>query len=93
MCLKFFSKDDFYKKINKKDPFVLILKGMVFYNEWNQDIIKEEIEKAEKRLLAAKIVLSKDMIEDAANRIYYSLFYAAKAMLNSIGYDAKTQQD
>ncbi|MFH8080518.1 MAG: HEPN domain-containing protein [Candidatus Aenigmatarchaeota archaeon] len=59
-------------------------------NEITKDIIKGEIEKAEKRLSAAKLLLSKDLIEDAANRIYYSLFYAAKAMLNAIGYDAKT---
>jgi len=31
------------------------------------------------------------MIEDAVNRIYYSVFYAAKAMLNSLGYDTKTR--
>ena len=53
-------------------------------------IIKEEIEGAKKRLKAGKFLLEKDMIEDAANRIYYSVFYAAKAMLNSLGYDAKT---
>lgn len=30
------------------------------------------------------------MIEDAVNRTYYAFFHAAKAMLNTIGYDAKT---
>ncbi|MEM5799602.1 MAG: nucleotidyltransferase domain-containing protein [Candidatus Aenigmatarchaeota archaeon] len=34
VSLKFFTKDDFYKKINKKDPFVFeIIKGKVIYNE------------------------------------------------------------
>jgi uncharacterized protein (UPF0332 family) len=59
-------------------------------DERTKSIIKEEIDKAEKRLKAAEILLEKDMVEDAANRIYYSVFYAAKAMLNSLGYDAKT---
>jgi hypothetical protein len=30
------------------------------------------------------------MIDDAVNRAYYSFFHAAKAMLNVLGYDAKT---
>jgi len=59
-------------------------------DERTKSIIKEEIDKAEKRLKAAEVLLEKDMVEDAANRIYYSVFYAAKAMLNSLGYDAKT---
>ena len=53
-------------------------------------LIKEEITIAEKRLKAAKLLLKANMLEDAINRIYYSLYYAAKAMLNSIGYDVKT---
>lgn len=52
--------------------------------------IEEEMEVSKKRLKAAKLLLEKDMLEDAANRIYYGVFYAAKAMLNSMGYDAKT---
>jgi len=30
------------------------------------------------------------MLDDAVNRAYYSFFYAAKAMLNALGFDAKT---
>jgi len=30
------------------------------------------------------------MIDDAVNRAYYSFFHAAKAMLNVLGFDAKT---
>jgi len=30
------------------------------------------------------------MMDDAVNRAYYSFFHAAKAMLNALGFDAKT---
>ena len=53
-------------------------------------LIREEIEIAEKRLRAAEVLLEKDMLEDAINRIYYSIYYAAKAMPNVRGFDAKT---
>ena len=52
--------------------------------------IKEELETAKRRLEAAKLLFEKDMIEDAVNRAYYVFFHAAKAMLNVLGYDAKT---
>jgi len=52
--------------------------------------IKEELEAAERRLDAAKILFEKEMLEDAINRAYYTFFHAAKAMLNVLGYDAKT---
>ena len=52
--------------------------------------IKEELETAKRRLEAAKLLFEKDMIEDAVNRAYYAFFHAAKAMLNVLGYDAKT---
>lgn len=58
--------------------------------ETMKELIKEELKLAEKRLKAAKLLLSKDMLEDAVNRAYYSIFYAAKAMLNVMGFDAKT---
>jgi len=33
VSLKFFDEDEFYKKIEEKDPFVMeILKGKVIYN-------------------------------------------------------------
>jgi uncharacterized protein (UPF0332 family) len=52
--------------------------------------IKEEIEVAKTRLKAAKLLFEKGMLEDAVNRAYYTFFYAAKAMLNALGFDAKT---
>jgi hypothetical protein len=52
--------------------------------------IREELEVAKRRLEAAKLLFEKGMIDDAVNRAYYSFFHAAKAMLNVLGYDAKT---
>ncbi|MGB9740265.1 MAG: HEPN domain-containing protein [Candidatus Bathyarchaeia archaeon] len=52
--------------------------------------IKEELEVAKRRLTAAKLLFEKGMIEDAVNRAYYAFFHSAKAMLNILGYDAKT---
>ena len=53
-------------------------------------LIEEELAIAKRRLKASELLLSNDMIEDAINRVYYALFYAAKAMLNSAGFDAKS---
>jgi hypothetical protein len=52
--------------------------------------IKEEVNTAKKRLEAAKLLFEKDMLEDAVNRAYYAFFHAAKAMINVLGFDAKT---
>jgi len=52
--------------------------------------IREELHVAKRRLEAAKLLFEKGMIEDAVNRAYYSFFHAAKAMLNALGFDAKT---
>lgn len=52
--------------------------------------IKEELEVAKRRLEAAKLLSEKGMMEDAVNRAYYAFFHAAKAMLNALGYNAKT---
>ena len=52
--------------------------------------IEEELEVAKRRLDAARLLYEKDMEEDAVNRAYYSFFHAAKAMLNVLGFDAKT---
>ena len=52
--------------------------------------IREELAIARKRLKAARLLLKNDMLEDSSNRIYYSVFFAAKAVLNSLGHDAKT---
>jgi len=52
--------------------------------------IREELDFAKRRLKAARLLFEKGMIEDAVNRAYYVFFHAAKAMLNVLGYDAKT---
>ncbi|MEM3616537.1 MAG: HEPN domain-containing protein [Candidatus Bathyarchaeia archaeon] len=52
--------------------------------------IKEELDVAKRRLEAAELLFEKGMLEDAVNRAYYAFFHAAKAMLNVLGYDAKT---
>jgi len=52
--------------------------------------IKERLEIARRRLKAASLLLRNSMLDDASNRIYYGVFSAAKAMLNSIGSNPKT---
>jgi uncharacterized protein (UPF0332 family) len=52
--------------------------------------IREELEVAKVRLKAAKLLFEKGMLEDAVNRAYYAFFHAVKAMLNALGFDAKT---
>lgn len=52
--------------------------------------IREELDVAKRRLEAAKLLFEKGMVDDAVNRAYYSFFHAAKAMLNVLGFDAKT---
>jgi uncharacterized protein (UPF0332 family) len=52
--------------------------------------IREEFEFAKRRLEAAKLLFERSMFDDGVNRAYYSFFYAAKAMLNVLGYNAGT---
>ncbi|MDI6690263.1 MAG: HEPN domain-containing protein [Candidatus Bathyarchaeota archaeon] len=52
--------------------------------------MREELDTAKRRLKAAKLLLEEGMLDDAVNRAYYSFFHAAKAMLNVLGFDAKT---
>jgi len=52
--------------------------------------IREELDVAKTRLQAAKLLFEKDMLDDAVNRAYYSFFHAAKAILNVLGYNART---
>lgn len=52
--------------------------------------IRDELEAAEKRLEAAKLLFEKGLMEDAVNRAYYAFSHTARAMLNVLGYDAKT---
>lgn len=52
--------------------------------------ILEELEIAKRRLMAAKLLFEKGMVDDAVDRAYYTFFHATKAMLNVLGFDAKT---
>lgn len=49
--------------------------------------VKKYIEKAEKSLQAAKELFRKEYFEDACSKAYYVMFYAAQALLKSIGID------
>ena len=53
-------------------------------------LVDEELKSAQERLEAAQILLKNDKYLDAVNRIYYSVFNSTKAILHSIGKDAKT---
>ena len=55
-----------------------------------KEIVKEELKIAKKRLESAKLLFQNNLFEDSINRAYYSIFYAAKAMLNVLGFDVKT---
>jgi uncharacterized protein (UPF0332 family) len=44
-------------------------------------LVKLQLEKAEERLEAAKYLLEGEYYEDAVSRAYYSMYYAAKAIL------------
>ncbi len=55
-----------------------------------KEMIVGELNFANERLNAARVLLERNMLVDAVNRAYYAIFYAARAMLNVLGYDAKT---
>jgi uncharacterized protein (UPF0332 family) len=44
-------------------------------------LVAHRLEKSEEALLAARIMLDKQMYGFAINRVYYSLFYAVQALL------------
>lgn len=46
-------------------------------------LLKYRIQQAEETLEEARILLEKDKIRGAMNRVYYSMFYAACALLAS----------
>ena len=51
------------------------------------DEVKRYIEKAEHALEVAEELMKKGYAPDAASKIYYSMFYAAQALLKSEGID------
>lgn len=55
-----------------------------------KELVEAELESSGERLEAAKLLLSKNKLPDAVNRIYYAAFHAARAVLNSMGKDPKT---
>ena len=55
-----------------------------------KELITKEIDAARERLDAAKLLFEDGKLVDAVNRAYYSVFHAGKALLHSIGRDAKT---
>jgi len=50
------------------------------------------IKRAERSLKSSIFLLEKGMYEDAASRAYYSVFHAAKAVLDSSGEHPKTHE-
>lgn len=55
-----------------------------------KELVEEELESAQERIEAAEILLERDKLVDAVNRMYYGVFHAARAVLNSLGREAKT---
>ena len=49
--------------------------------------VKKLMEKAEHALAVAEKLMSEDYAPDAASKVYYSMFYAAQALLKSAGLD------
>ena len=57
--------------------------------ENKQAISKVRIEKAEECLADAKLLLERESYKSAANRSYYAVFHAMRAVLAYDGYDSK----
>lgn len=54
--------------------------------------IEAELEQARETLRSAKMLLEGNAMRDATSRAYYAAFHAARAVLWSRGYDAKTHK-
>jgi uncharacterized protein (UPF0332 family) len=52
--------------------------------------VKASIRRADKALLAAKLLIEKNLLEDSVSRAYYAMFYAAQAILYTKGLKAKS---
>ena len=55
-----------------------------------KELVRKEIDAAWERLDAAELLFNDGKLVDAVNRAYYSVFHAGKALLHSVGRDAKT---
>jgi uncharacterized protein (UPF0332 family) len=53
---------------------------------------KKELARANKSLLAARMLLENQLYEDCVSRSYYAVLHAAKAALIKIGVEAKSHQ-
>lgn len=51
----------------------------------NQDLVRYRLEKAKETLEDAELLLSKNRLSSAVNRLYYSLFYGVLALLETKG--------
>jgi len=56
------------------------------------ELVKLQLEKAEERLEAANYLLEGKYYEDAVSRAYYSMYYAAKAILTLKNVEPKTHE-
>lgn len=54
-----------------------------------KDLAMYRLESAEERLKAARLLLEKQMYADAASRVYYAVFQAARAALAIKGLDSR----
>lgn len=57
-----------------------------------RDLIKYRLEKARLTLLEADVLASKDFFNASVNRLYYSVYYAASALMLSEGLDTVTHK-
>ncbi len=55
-----------------------------------KELVHKELDAANERLEAAELLFNDSKYVDAINRAYYAVFHASKALLYSIGRDAKT---
>jgi len=55
-----------------------------------KELVHKELDTANERLDAAELLFNDSKYVDAINRAYYAVFHASKALLYSIGRDAKT---
>lgn len=57
-----------------------------------EEIIKNQINKAEKKIEAAKRLFEEGFLDDAISRAYYAVFHAARAVLLKEGITANTHE-
>jgi len=55
-----------------------------------KELVDEELRAARDRMEAATLLVEHGKMEDAVNRAYYAVFHASRALLYSVGRDAKS---